>query len=458
MTSTVRTAIYLRQSLDIKGEEKAVSRQREACLQLAADRGWEVAEEYVDNNISASDSRKIRPGYDKMATDYAGGRFDALICWDLDRLTRQPRQLEDWIDAAGSRGLLIVTANGEADLATDAGQMFAGIKAQVARAEVRRKSARQRLAQRQRANDGKPPSGVRLTGYTQAGEVDEEEAEVVRRVFNGFAAGDTLKGIARSLSDDRVATRRGGEWSASTVSSILRNPRYAGRSVYGGEVVAKGQWPELVSEPLFDAVQARLTDPRRTVNRADTARKHVGSGVYRCECGLPVRSSSGLGGGMHRYTCRNMCFYRSGRPIDAYVLAVVRGRLALPDLAGLLVQEADKDALAGLNRQQADLRHRLTSIEADYDAGLIDGRRYATAVAKVTAQQDAIQRRAAALVTAEGPTSVLGAADPVAAFDAAPLAIRQRVIDTLASVTLHPGRHGSRSFDPATVTIAWRSA
>lgn len=51
-----------------------------------------------------------------MVADYEAGKFTASICWDLDRLTRQPRELEDWIDAAKFRGLALVTANGEADL------------------------------------------------------------------------------------------------------------------------------------------------------------------------------------------------------------------------------------------------------------------------------------------------------------------------------------------------------
>ncbi|WP_267888213.1 recombinase family protein [Mycobacterium ostraviense] len=49
--------------------------------------------------------------------------FDALVVWDLDRLTSQPRQLEDWIDAAEGRGLALITTNGEADLTTDGGRM-----------------------------------------------------------------------------------------------------------------------------------------------------------------------------------------------------------------------------------------------------------------------------------------------------------------------------------------------
>lgn len=382
----------------------------------------------------------------------------ALVCWDLDRLTRQPRQLEDWIDRAKSRGLLVVTANGEADLSTDAGILFAGIKLQVARSEVRRKSARQRRAQQQRAELGRPAKGVRLTGYTINGNLIEDEAAVVRGVFDRFLAGDTLKAIARGLQDASVPTRRGGKWNPSSVSSILRNARYAGRSVYKGQDVGAATWPAIVQEAQFAAVQARLNDPRRTVNRQDTARKHVGSGVYRCDCGLPVRSSSGLGAGLHRYTCREACFYRSGTPVDDYVLRVIRGRLARPDLADLLVKPADEAALKELRDERNDLDHRLSVIESDYDEGLIDGRRYATAVEKARARIVEVQRRQAALVSRGSTATVHGAPDPVAALDAAPLAIRQRLIDALAVITLHKGVHGSRAFRPESVTIDWRSA
>jgi len=75
-----------------------------------------------------------------MVRDYDAGLFDAIICYDLDRLTRQPRQLEDWIDRAESNGLALTTANGDADLTTDGGRMYARIKAAVARAEMERKA------------------------------------------------------------------------------------------------------------------------------------------------------------------------------------------------------------------------------------------------------------------------------------------------------------------------------
>ena len=93
----------------MSGDRLAVTRQREACEQLVRQREWELTEVYEDNSISASDKAKDRPAYSRMRQDFEAGRFDALVCWDLDPLSRQPRQLEDWIDAAEDRGLVFTT-------------------------------------------------------------------------------------------------------------------------------------------------------------------------------------------------------------------------------------------------------------------------------------------------------------------------------------------------------------
>jgi len=449
--------MYLRVSLDDTGEEQAIRRQREDCTKIIQQRGWTLIGEYVDNSISASDARKVRPGYDQLVKDYEAGKFGALVCWDLDRLTRQPRQLEDWIDAAQDRGLLIVTANGEADLTTDAGIMFAGIKAQVARAEVKRKGARQARAQQQRAEQGRPAKGIRPTGYALDGTIIPAEAAIIRRIFDRFTRGESLKGIAADLERDGVPTRRGGRWSSSSVSSVLRNARYAGRSVYKGEDVGEGNWKPLVSQAQYDAAQARLADPRRKTRGESTARKHLGSGLYYCSCGLRVRSSSGLGNGLNRYTCRNACYYRSGAPIDDFVLTIIRGRLAMQDFKGSLVKPMDKTRLAELAAERKEINQRIETFEADYDEGLIDGRRLRAAKDKADARLDALRAEEARLLASAGPASVLGADDPVKAFDRAPLAIQQQTIDAFAKVTLLRGVHGSRTFRPESLLWEWRA-
>lgn len=452
-TKQVRAVVYLRVSLDATGQQLAVSRQREDCVKIAADRGWTVVREYVDNSISASDRAKVRPAYEQMVSDYATGAFDAIVCWDLDRLTRQPRQLEDWIDAAADRGLSLVTANGEADLTTDGGQMFARIKAAVARGEVERKAARQRRALRQRAERGRPALGVRLTGYATGGEVVEDEAQMVREVFARFSQGESLRGLTRWLTEAGHTTRRGKAWSPSTVRTMLTNARYAGHASYCGKrIAAEVTWQPLVSPETFALVQHRLTDPRRTTNRQGTDRKHLGSGLYRCSCGLPMRGWSG-----NRYRCENGCYSRSGSEIDPLVETLAAERLARPDLADLLAVPVDTERAGELLTKGRRLRDRLATAEADYDAGLIDGRRYATATEKITAELQAVESERVTLLAGTGPAAVLAAQRPAEAFRASSLMVRRTTVDYLMQITLRPAPRGSRTFDPASVEITWRA-
>ena len=144
--TTTKAAVYLRISLDASGDGLAIERQREDCMKIIESRGWTLAGVYEDTKSASAD--RVRPGYTALIDSFRQGNFEALICWDLDRLTRKPRELEDWIDWASGGSLALVTANGEADLSTDAGRLFARIKASVARSEVERKGARQRRAQR----------------------------------------------------------------------------------------------------------------------------------------------------------------------------------------------------------------------------------------------------------------------------------------------------------------------
>lgn len=474
MANATCAAIYLRVSLDLTGEGLAVERQREDCERLVQGRGWSLVETYVDNSISATDKAKARPAYDQMVADYNAGKFDALVCWDLDRLTRQPRQLEDWIDAAEERGLLLVTANGEADLSTDGGRMYARIKAAVARAEVERKGARQSRAQRQRAGQGRPPRGVRATGYTLNGDVIPAEAKAVRAVFEAFATGASLKAIAAALSGaERVTrdvgdgnhiqvlpanvpalpTRNGKPWNPSSVTGILRNPRYAGWSVLAGEIVrdesgrpVRGQWEPIVPDSLWLDVQRRLDDPERRSNRAGTERKHLGSGLYLCGiCGEPVKAHGG------RYRCAGHVL-RARTGVDTFVLEVVKARLARPDLANLL-PTVDESRIEQLTEQVERERGRIKRARSDYREELIDGLLYREIKAEAEAEIQRLETERVSLSASPTTAAVLTADDPAEAFEHADLATRRAVIDTLAAVRLFPAQRGSKTFNPETVKV-----
>jgi len=460
-----KAAIYLRISLDQTGEGLAIERQRKECEAIALQRDWDIVDTYTDNSVSASKREVRRPEYERLVSDLHAGTFDAVICYDLDRLTRQPRQLEDWIDYAQDRDIALVTANGEADLSHDNGRMFARIKATVARAEVERKGARQKVALRQRAERGGVPKGATLTGYDKDGNLIPDEAKVVQQVFDLFVAGETLKGIARTLNEAGIETRRGSRWDSSTLYGLLRNARYCGRSTYrvrerGADgktryyretAKAKGNWEAIVSENIFDLVQARLDDPSRKTNRTGTERKHLGSSLFICSvCGGKTRTNG------NRYWCpQGGHITRTQTPINELVTRLIEARLAQPDALEAFSQDTSGQLSETATEVQL-LEARLESIENDYDEGVIDGRRYQLASEKIREQLAEAYAKKAALVGGNALAEVIRSDAPARAFTEASLGVKRAIIDALVTVTLLPGKQGVKGFDPDSVHIAWK--
>lgn len=302
-------AIYARISLDSTGEGLAVERQLDDARALAAARGWAVVGEYVDNSISASKRNATRPRYEAMREAYGRGEFEAVICYDLDRLTRQPRQLEDWIEDAEERGLKLVTSNGEADLATDGGRMFARIKAAVARQEIERKGARQRRANDQRAAAGIPHKSHRVFGWEPDGlALRESEAQHLREAAAAILAGGTIRAECKRLNEAGILTAHGKAWTHHHLRSALLRERMAGLIMHRGEVLeVESKIEPILSRTDWETLRAILTDPDRNTNRQGRpVEKYWLSSALTCACGAPMQSKTIRSAGKKTpsYVCR----------------------------------------------------------------------------------------------------------------------------------------------------------
>ena len=130
-TATVRSrlpqaaAIYTRISLDPSGERLGVQRQEEDCRAEATRRGWRIAEVYEDDDRSAYNPRRGRPEYERLLTDIRQGVRDGVMIWRLDRLHRQPRELEEFIVVCDKHDVALATVTGDVDLATSQGRLLA---------------------------------------------------------------------------------------------------------------------------------------------------------------------------------------------------------------------------------------------------------------------------------------------------------------------------------------------
>src|SRR5271166_4501550 len=279
----MKTAIYLRQSLDRDLNKVGIDYQRESLLKLCATKGWDGPVEYVDRNVSATTGR--REAYEDLCEDIRNGVIGKLAVWDMDRLHRQPRELEDFIDLAEKHGVELANVGGDVDLSTPSGRMFARMKGTVAKYEVEQKSARQKVANEERAKDGRAWV-KRVFGY-DGDDVVEEEAEAIRKACADLLNGASLWSIAKQWNEAGIKTVKDCTWSGGTVRQVLTRARNAGLQTYDGEIMEGVQtsWPAVVSRDTYDAVCALVADPKRHTGKR-RARVHLLSGLAVCSlCG-----------------------------------------------------------------------------------------------------------------------------------------------------------------------------
>jgi len=456
---TRRAALYFRQSLDV---QEGIERQRFRCRALANARGWEIVDEYVDNDTSASKSRGQNTAWAKLVTDAKAGRFDVVIAVDLDRLLRTIRDLVTLTDT----GAKVLTVDGEIDLTTADGEFRATMLAGIARFEARRKGERQKRATQQAAEKGKRTGGRRPFGFEQDGiTLRPIEAEAVRTGYTDFLSGIPLAGIARKWNaqglvtgQKRYSPAHKGEpspWKHYSVRMVLANPRYQGKRSHLGEIVADAEWPAIVDESTWQAVNAALNNPSRRT--APKRGKYLLSGLAVCGvCGAVAHAGGSARRGVPAYRCSGPSshFARKSDPVDAYVQAVMVARLSQPDARALLTTAKSPDVDA-MQLEAIGVRERLDSLAVDYADGAITSSQLRTATERLRKRLMSIE----AELADAGRVDVLGplieAADANAAWELMDNSAKRAVIATLAKVTLHRVGRGTRNFDPETVGIEW---
>jgi site-specific DNA recombinase len=469
-------AIYCRISLDKAGEGLGVKRQQELCEKLAAEKGWFVGEVYVDNDKSAYGKRP-RPEYERMLADLEAGRRDAVLCVDLDRLTRRPSELERFMELADARGIALANVSGDTDLSSSDGRFKARIMGAVARQESEKKAERVSREAEQAARSGKPRASRRPFGY----EMDlvtlrEDEAELIREAVKRVLAGETVPRVCVDWNERGIASPQGAKhgWAATSLVNVLRSGRIAGLRTYKGEVVAEGSWPEIIDRETFERLQAKIKRTRR--NGRPT--HHLLVGILRCGyCGCllwtswhnPCKKDSE--GKRHRERERRApryaCVKRPGHPgcgrctvrtepLDELVIDAVIERVSGRRLAAAL-RRVGKDEEGKASAELTAAEARLEELAADYAAGEISRREWMAARDKarerIAAAVRLLDRRDALL--AELPRDQHALRKELS--KEAPLDRRRAIIGAVIdSIVIHATKPSPR-FDRDRVEIIWRA-
>jgi DNA invertase Pin-like site-specific DNA recombinase len=368
-----RAVIYCRISSDPTGKAAGVRRQEADCRALADRLGLEAVQVFTDNDVSAY--AKVRPAWEAMLNLVESDGINTLICWHNDRLYRRPTDLErllDLLDKGALPGMVRTATSGDMDLATASGRMVARMLAAASAHEVEHNRERILRAHRQRAVDGRPPSGRRAFGYAEDKvTVVPEEAALIREAVEQVTAGASLRSITDDWNERGVPTRDGGIWRPTSIRNILTAPRIAGLRVHRGQVVGPGTWPGIVTEDEWRRMVASLRDPsRRRRGGAKDGRKFWLSGTLGCGlCGARLWSGSRPGRpDLTNYACPRPPYGPGcGRigvnadKVEAHISGLLLERLRASDLGDLNPAPAGS-RIAEITVELEEITERLTEI------------------------------------------------------------------------------------------------
>jgi site-specific DNA recombinase len=458
-------AIYARISSDQSGEALGVTRQLEDCRKLAADHGWEVGDEYVDNDVSAYKG-KPRPQYQRMLSDLTEGYRDAVIVYNMDRLTRQPMELEQFTrlcELAGVTQVKSVTA--DIDLGNDDGLFMARILAAIASKESGRKSQRLQRKARQLAEQGLPNGGHhRPFGYEQDRmTVNEAEAEILRQAVARFLAGESSRSICVWLNDEGVQTTAGGPWQTMTLNAILKSGRIAGLREHKGVIVADAQWPRIISPGQRQQILGHFETKKRTNTRAP--HRYVLSGLLRCgKCGNKLFSAVRVN--TRRYVCASGPDHGGcggitivAPPLEEFLAAAVLMRLDTPELADTLAgrRAADEQQSSLLTALEAD-RSQMKELSELWAAKEISSAEWKAARGPIEARIKATERQLAQASSSTALDGLIGTGGQLKdTWETLNLDRQAAIIKAVLDyATILPGTPGARSLDSARIQPVWR--
>jgi site-specific DNA recombinase len=474
-TTPTKAAIYARLSLDKNGDGLGVDRQRDLCRKLARERGWKVAEEYVDNSISAHNG-KHRPEYERMLADLEHGQRDAVVVVDQDRLVRRPIELERFIDVADAHGIALANVSGDTDLSTSDGRLKARIMGAVARQEGEKKGERMVRRFEQDARRGSAASSARPFGYDaerviepdESGQprpkrvlkIREDEAALIREMAARMLNGERAATVARILNDRGIpAPKSENGWTASAVAQIVRSPRVAGMRAYKGQVVREDAWEPIIDRATWEQLNSRT---RRTSRPGRPTAFLLAGGLARCaECGNTLWSS--WANGKPRYVCPSRAgaggcgkIAISAEPFEKMVTRDVISVITGPKFKKALKTAAGDDTArrkAALELTAAE--ERKTEMAGDYADGTISRREWMTARDRLDERIDTATK---VLATDTGPLAGLPTTQNALTelWDAAPVSWRRAVLESCVDriEVSRAVRVGAR-FDEGRVTTRW---
>ncbi|MDD3541654.1 MAG: recombinase family protein [Petrimonas sp.] len=320
----LRVAAYCRVSTD--DEEQLTSYEAQQTYytdKIMSNPNWTMAGIFPDEGITGTSAKK-RPEFLKMIRLCKKKKIDLILTKSISRFARNTVDCLNYIRALKELGIAVVFEKENINTMESDSEILITMMGAFAQAESESISANVRWGKRQAMREGKVSfQYTRLYGYKRGEDnkpcIIPEQAEVVRRIFDAYLAGDSVRAIKQTLEADGIPSSKGGsEWPVGTIQGILRNEKYCGdalmQKTYISDCISRkvikntGQLPmylvqdnheAIIDRTIFDRTQAEIA--RRAGTRAPSKKNSVsGLSCYSSKYALTERLVCGECGTLYR--------------------------------------------------------------------------------------------------------------------------------------------------------------
>ncbi|HFU3980874.1 TPA: recombinase family protein [Streptococcus suis] len=298
MKTANKVAIYVRVSTLSQAEEGySIDEQIDKLSSYCKIKDWTVYDVYKDGGFSGGNIE--RPAMERLISDANRKRFDTVLVYKLDRLSRSQKDTLYLIEEIFNKNDIAFLSLVESfDTSTPFGKAMIGILSVFAQLEREQIKERLMLGKIGRAKSGKPMMFSTVSfGYTydkHAKElhINQAEAVIVKKIFSEYLSGRSLTNLRDYLNDNGF-TRNGKYWDYQGLKRIMKNPVYIGMIRYNG-VIYPGNHQAVIDTETFDRTQVELKKRQlKAVELQNNPRpfrsKYMLSGLLRCGyCRAPL--------------------------------------------------------------------------------------------------------------------------------------------------------------------------
>lgn len=333
-------AIYTRVSTIEQAEEGYSNDEQERLLTNWCNKnGYEIYKCYSDRGISGKDI-KHRPALKELLKDAEEKKFDMVISWKINRISRKLSDVLKIVDIFEKNNITFKSYSEPFETDTPAGKMQFQMMALIGEFERGTIAQNVKMGMCAKARAGEWCGG-RVLGYDlvpiddiQTGKrrktkliINEKEAEVVRIIFNEYANGKGYKAITNKINKLGYKTKKGNDFSVGSIKDILTNPVYIGkvrynvrqnwsekrrRNINANPIITDGIHDSIIEESLWNKVQAVLESKKGKPARIYDGKFPL-TGILKCpKCGagmVIMRTTNKLKDGTRRrltyYACGN---------------------------------------------------------------------------------------------------------------------------------------------------------